>query len=476
MKYLHLEKWVRSRRSARAFLIAVVIVILVPALIFAGFLAVGSARLERAQLEQNAAKQSREATAAIEREIVSIENLLVTLASSPLLQREDIEAFYAQAADVSRRVGLQLVLHDRSYAQLVNTAFPWGAPLNPELPPPVIEAYDKLKRSGNPVVSNVFFGPLIKQYVIAILVPVFRNDSLEFVLAAGVPVKTFADVLGTLDMRPNEVVGVIDPRGIFVARSVNSEGYAGTPAAVNPGETQSVSNGISREGFAFHAFTRHSALLDWSISTGVPDKVLEAPLRMALARLALVSGLLLAAAIALAYLWGGRLSRSIGALGIDRKPTREEFELLFDSAPNGVMVVDKQNRILLVNANIEQKFGYLRDDLIGKPVENLLPGLFHDGHQNPARAIAFGARARAGGMDRDRQGRRKDGTEFPVEIGLNPIASERDRMTIITVIDISARRLAAERLAKNNGGARRDTAPFRALAGAGTSSPGSRAP
>ena len=82
----------------------------------------------------------------------------------------------------------------------------------------------------------------------------------------------------------------------------------------------------------------------------MPDRELEAPTRQGVTSVAAAGGVLFFVAIGLAYTWGGRISRSSGVLGIDRKPTREEFEILFDSAPNGVTVVDDRGRIVLLNS------------------------------------------------------------------------------------------------------------------------------
>ena len=146
----------------------------------------------------------------------------------------------------------------------------------------------------------------------------------------------------------------------------------------------------------------------------------------------------------LSYYWAGRLSKSVGALGIDRKPTREEFEVLFNSAPNGVVVVDSDGLIALVNARMEGKSGYGRGELIGQPVEILIPERFHWAHLRLRSAFVGAPRARR--MGRGLFGRRKDGTEFPVEIGLNPIQTSAGNLVMATVVDITARKLAEQRI------------------------------
>jgi two-component system, NarL family, sensor histidine kinase UhpB len=437
----------RSVNAARAYAFAILAAVLVPALILAGALAIRSARFERAQMEQTAANLAREATAAIERETGALENVLFTLANSNLLAIENLEGFYNQAKDAAGRLGVVIVLSDAQNArQIVNTALPWGASFIEGGTSPLSAADIASLQSGNPIVTNVFLGVLSGRYRVAVVVPVLRDGRLRFLMSAGIPLQTFADILGSLDIRPNQVVGVFDREGTFVARSSKQDEYAGGRAQVVPQEAQSVSTGINREGEAFHGFSRYSASLGWIISTGVPDRVLEAPMRQALTSVSAAGGVLFFVALGLAYTWGGRISRSSGALGIDRNPTREEFEILFDSAPNGVMVVDNQGRVVLLNAQIKDEFGYSAEELVGKQVEVLIPERFRGEHVGLRQTFTLDPQARPMGEGRDLFGLRKDGTEFPVEIGLNPINSGAEKLVMITVIDISRRRLEQQRL------------------------------
>ena len=96
---------------------------------------------------------------------------------------------------------------------------------------------------------------------------------------------------------------------------------------------------------------------------------------------------------------------------------------------------------------IEKKFGYLPEELMGKPVEILVPERFRSAHLGLRQEFARIPEVWPMGAGRDLYGRRKDGTEFPVEIGLNPINSKAGNLVMITVVDISARNAAAERLA-----------------------------
>ncbi len=437
----------RSVNAARAYAFVILGVVLVPALVLASALAIRSARLERAQLEQTAKNLTREATAAIERETGAIQNVLFTLAGSSLLAVENLEGFYGEAADVSRRLGVVIVLSDAQNAQqLFNTVLPWGGSLTDREIPRLTAVEESLLQSGKPIVSNVFLGKHTNAYKVAAVVPVLRDGRLRFYLSAGIHLQTFVDILESLDIRANQVIGVFDGNGTFVARSSKQSEYVGKRAQVIPTEMQSVAIGVNREGEAFHGFNRYSAPLGWIISTGVPDRVLEAPMRQAITSVAAAGSMLFLVAIGLAYTWGGRISRSSGVLGIDRNPTREEFKILFDSAPNGVMVVDDQGRIVLLNTQIQDEFGYAAEELIGKQVEILIPERFRGGHTGLRQVFTLDPKARPMGEGRDLFGLRKDGTEFPVEIGLNPINSGADKLVMITVIDISRRRLEERQL------------------------------
>ena len=111
-----------------------------------------------------------------------------------------------------------------------------------------------------------------------------------------------------------------------------------------------------------------------------------------------------------------------------------------------MLLVDSAGVILLVNALIETYFGYARGELVGQPVELLLPHRFRIGHRQLRDGFAAAPEIRQMGAGRDLYGRRKDGSEFPVELGLNPINTSAGRLVMATVVDISARKQAAERL------------------------------
>jgi PAS domain S-box-containing protein len=123
----------------------------------------------------------------------------------------------------------------------------------------------------------------------------------------------------------------------------------------------------------------------------------------------------------------------------------KSVRVLIESAPNGILVVDHRGAISLANASIEQQFGYARQELIGRKVELLVPERQAALHKTLRESFMARPETRPMGSGRDLSGRRKDGSEFPLEIGLNHIPGSGRTAVLATVIDISERRKAQER-------------------------------
>ena len=129
-------------------------------------------------------------------------------------------------------------------------------------------------------------------------------------------------------------------------------------------------------------------------------------------------------------------------LGVEHKRAETRFRALLEAAPDPIIIVDRLGRIMLANAQTERLFGYDRDELLGEPVEVLIPERFrkpHIGHRNDYFSMP---RIRPMGVCVDLAARRKDGIEFPVEISLSPLETEEGTLTISVVRDITDRKRA----------------------------------
>ena len=124
------------------------------------------------------------------------------------------------------------------------------------------------------------------------------------------------------------------------------------------------------------------------------------------------------------------------------RDSEERFRLAVEAAPSGMVMTNSEGRILMVNAHAEKLFGYGRAELIGRPIEMLVPERFRRAHPGFRGAYRRDASARPMGAGRDLFALHKDGSEIPVEIGLSPIVTPDGLMALASVVDISGRKEA----------------------------------
>lgn len=132
-----------------------------------------------------------------------------------------------------------------------------------------------------------------------------------------------------------------------------------------------------------------------------------------------------------------------------RKRAERRFRLAVESAPNAQVMINREGRILLVNLQTERLFGYDREELLGQLVEILVPERYRERHVDYRAAFVAMPSVRAMGAGRELFGRRKDGTEFPIEIGLTPIETGEETLVLSAIVDITARKESEARVRKH---------------------------
>src|SRR5262249_43735308 len=151
--------------------------------------------------------------------------------------------------------------------------------------------------------------------------------------------------------------------------------------------------------------------------------------------------------------WTKRVALAAGAIGSGlaatvvigrhkrgRKHSRElhagaaMLQQLFDARPDGMLMVDCQGRILRVNEKAETAFGYAHNELLGAPIEMLVPIKLRERHRIDREAYNAAPRARSMGSARELHARRKDGSEFPVEIELTPLQSSDKGLVVVVML------------------------------------------
>jgi PAS domain S-box-containing protein len=128
----------------------------------------------------------------------------------------------------------------------------------------------------------------------------------------------------------------------------------------------------------------------------------------------------------------------------ERRRSEERLRLIVEGAPVGIVVVNREGRIVQANSMADRLFGYGREELHGMAVEQLLPMSLRDRHPGHRAAFHAAPTARMMGAGRDLRALRKDGREFPVEIGLSPVSLGEETLVLASVIDISERKRIEE--------------------------------
>lgn len=126
--------------------------------------------------------------------------------------------------------------------------------------------------------------------------------------------------------------------------------------------------------------------------------------------------------------------------------SEERFRQVVESTPSAMIMVDTQGRIEMINAQAETLFGYPRSQLLGQSIDLLVPERYRHGHPGLREAFLQDPQSRPMGLGRDLNARRHDGTEFPVEIGLNPIDTDDGPRVLSMIVDISDRKQKEERI------------------------------
>lgn len=312
----------RASRSARAWPVEVYLallaaVIIVPSLIFTLVLLDRNGQAQRDLLETLAHATAGSISEAVDRELLGMFTTLRVLSTAESLARGDLANFHARAQAALEDRGAFVILLDRDDSQLLNTRVPFGTPLG--------KAADSgsaamARRTGQPVVSDVFYGNTSKSWVFNTIVALqdpARGDTLVMTQNA----ENLSRTLSQKNLTGGWNVSLLDRRGVVLTSSFNSSD-AGKPFFLGQGTVSGRLTGRIEEGAREESYivaTTRSPVSGWQVVVWAPAAAIDAPLRRSMLMLLLGSIAVLAFATLAAWLLGRQIASPIRRLVRDAR-------------------------------------------------------------------------------------------------------------------------------------------------------------
>lgn len=448
----------------------------------------------RTQLVRDSLLSARALMLAVDREFAGVERSLRALSTSPSLQRMDLPALHDQAVQVLNDHYINnIVLIDAAGEQRLNTARPYGQVLPKAAN---LAQLERVLSASRIDISDLFLAPLPARMVINVAIPVRQDTQVTHALVGVVLPEHLQKTLVDPAFSPDRIVAIFDASGNIVARSREIRRFIGQSAAPLLAKRlkeveEDTFESVTREGIPVLTVFAKSPSSQWAVAIGIPIDNLTADLRRSLWLLAGVSVLLLGAGLGIAWVMGGRISRSIQALrapaqalGYGQKvdvptlPIREVDELgraiakastilataeealtgsearmrgVLESAMDAIITVDEAQRIVLYNKAAERIFGWPVAEVLGEQLEKLIPERFRAQHATHlSRFSAASATSRSMGDGTILYGLRASGQEFPMEASISQLETAEGKLFSVILRDVTTRLRDHQALERSN--------------------------
>ena len=252
----------------------------VPIMGFAGVVLWQFSRSEQVRYEDEALTMSRQASAAVDRELTGLLAALEALATSPAVLDTDRAPFYAQAQTLLRTRGTFVSMRDRSGQQVMNSSVPFGTPL-PKASDPVLLATDRVVfATGRPAISDLFTGTTTRLQLVAIDSPVVRDNEVVLAILLSLDPRRLADAL-TATMPRDWTATLIDRNGRILAGSQQHAGPVGSPAPATPAGVETGKAGVwlaaAGPDPARYVAQTKSEISGWRLLVSAPADLVGAP-------------------------------------------------------------------------------------------------------------------------------------------------------------------------------------------------------
>jgi signal transduction histidine kinase len=271
-----------SALGLRVFLVAAAS--LVPVALLSAALLISNAREQRERLYRGSENTVFALLNAVDAELKSTAASLDAFASSPRLARGDFARLREEAVELlARRTSwVNVVVSTPEAQQLLNARVPEGEPLPARLAPETIARAVSARR---PVIGHVLYSPVVKQYVIAVLVPVERDGVVKYVITAVIRPESLLELIDLQHLEQQGVVTILDQERHSVARSLNHAGAVGKPPSGDllrlMDQLGDQGRGVTRtlEGRPVYTVFRRSSYSGWIVAMGISQDAIDSPLR-----------------------------------------------------------------------------------------------------------------------------------------------------------------------------------------------------
>jgi hypothetical protein len=221
--------WPSASLGIQARLVILTFVTVLPLVALSAIAIVRNVGGERAQIEHNVRERVGILLATVDREIRGLQFSLQGLASSPLLEEGKFEEFGEQIREALKIQGLAIGLHNTAADELVSTTRPFG-----ELPLRQTnrQMVDRVVRTGEPHVSDLFMGSVLRRPIVAVGVPVLRDGKPIYVLTLAIDPARLSAVLQDQSLPPDWTASILDRKGVVIARNRDLDRFFGQPATL----------------------------------------------------------------------------------------------------------------------------------------------------------------------------------------------------------------------------------------------------
>jgi signal transduction histidine kinase/ActR/RegA family two-component response regulator len=273
--------FVRGRSlGIQARLTVLAVATALPLVALAGFAILRMVDDQRIQIKQDVEHRVENLLWDVDRQIGAIQAELQVLAVSPSLQDGDFAAFDRQMRATLKINGTSIVLHDTKGQQLLSTNRPFGDSLPRATN---TEMHDRVVATGQPQISDLIIGAVLRRPILVVGVPVFRDGQVVYVLAMGLGPEILSSQLRQQNLPPDWTAGVFDRNGLIVARNRELDRFLGKPASPTllkamRGSAESWVPSVTSEGIPVYANFRRSSVTGWNVAIGLPREFIDDPL------------------------------------------------------------------------------------------------------------------------------------------------------------------------------------------------------